>query len=126
VVVGGVGLGVLAAGEDHAGDLALEQHVDVLGLRHRAGARAEDCVEPRAGKRSADDLGECRKDRVLQFGHDEPDHARAPDAEMRRALVPDHVERRQDRGPGGVRDPRLPVEHAAHRRLAHAGLFRDV
>ena len=32
VIVRRIGLGVLAAGEDHAGHLPLEQHVDVLGL----------------------------------------------------------------------------------------------
>ena len=32
VVVRGVRLGVLAAAEDHAGDLPLEQHVHVVGL----------------------------------------------------------------------------------------------
>ena len=31
-----IGLRVLATGEDHPGDLTLEQHLDVLGLRHAA------------------------------------------------------------------------------------------
>ena len=56
VLVRRVGLGVLAAGEDHPGDLALEQHLDVLGLRHAAGARAQHRVETALGERARDDL----------------------------------------------------------------------
>ncbi len=42
VLVRRVGLGVLAAGEDHPRHLPLEQHLDVLRLRHaaRCGCRA--------------------------------------------------------------------------------------
>ena len=45
---------------------------------------------------------------------------------MGRALVADHVERRQHGGPGGVRDPGLAVEHAAHGRLTDPDLLGDL
>ena len=44
VLVRRVRLGVLAAGEDHPGDLALEQHLDVLRLGHAARCA---CTAPR-------------------------------------------------------------------------------
>ena len=106
VLVRRVGLGVLAAGEDHPRDLPLEQHLDVFRLGHAAGARAQHRVEPALRERPADDLGERREDRVLELRHDQPDHARAPHAQMGRPLVADHVERRQHGGAGRVGDPR--------------------
>ena len=123
VVVRRVRLGVLAAREDHAGDLALQQHVDVLGLGHAARPRAQDGVEPALRERPADHLGERREDGVLQLGHHEPDHARAPHAQVGRALVADHVECSEHRRAGRVGDARLAVEHAADGRLADPGLL---
>ncbi len=76
VLVRRVGLGVLAAGEDHAGNLPLEEHVDVLRLGQGARPRAEHRGEPALGERAADDLGQGREDRVLQLRHDEPHHPR--------------------------------------------------
>ena len=48
------------------------------------------------------------------------------DTQMRRALVPDHVERGQHRRPRRIGDPGLAVQDAADRRLADAGLPGDV
>ena len=83
-------------------------------------------LKPALRERSADHLGQSREDRVLQLGNDEPDHARAPDPQVGRPLVADHVERRQDGGAGGVGDPRLAVQDATDRRLADTGLFRNI
>ena len=126
VVVRRVGLGVLAAGEHHARHLPLEEHLDVLGLGHAPRPRAEDRVEPALGERAADHLRESREDRVLQLGHDEPDHARTSHPQVRRPLVADHVERGEHGGAGRIGDPRLPVQDATDRRLADAGLLRYV
>ncbi|GFN07753.1 hypothetical protein Smic_63090 [Streptomyces microflavus] len=65
---------VQAAREDHAGDLLLEEELDVVGLRDPAlGLGAEHRGEPLLGEGAADHLGEGREDRVLQLGQDEPD-----------------------------------------------------
>ena len=126
VVVRSVGLGVLPAREHHSRNLALEQHLDVLGLGHAPGARAENGIEAALRKRAGDDLGERREDRVLKLRHDEPDHARAPDPQVRRPFVADDVERGEHGRARRVRDPGLAVEDAADGRLAHTGLLRDV
>ena len=90
------------------------------------GARAQHRVEAALRERAGDNLGERREDRVLELRHDEPDHARLPPPQMRRPLVADHVERGQHRRARRVRDAGLAVQHAADRRLADAGLLRDV
>ena len=77
VVVRGVLLVVEAAREDHAGDLLLEEELDVVGLRDAAlGLRAEHRGEPLLGERAADHLGEGREDRVLQLRQDQSDQPR--------------------------------------------------
>ena len=126
MLVGGVRLGVLAAGEHHAGYLPLEEHLDILRLGGASGSGAQDRVEPPLRERPADDLRECREDRVLQLRQHEPDHARASHAQVRRPFVADDVERREHGGTGRVGDARLAVEDAADRCLADAGLLRDV
>ncbi len=126
VLVRRVGLGVLPAGKDHSRHLPLEQHLDVLGLGHAPGPRAEHGVEAALRERAGDDLGERREDRVLELGHDQPDHARATNAEVRRPLVADHVERSQHRSSRRVGDAGLAVQDTADRRLADPGLLRDV
>ena len=75
-----VGLRVLAAGEDHPRDLALEQHLDVLGLRHAARAGAEHGVEAPLCQRAGNHFGEGWEDRVLQLRDDQTDHPRATHA----------------------------------------------
>ena len=126
VVVRRVGFRVLSAREDHPRHLPLEQHLDVLGLRHAARAGAEDRVEPALRKRAGDDLGERREDRVLQLGDDQADHPRPAHPKMRGPLVADHVERSQHGGTGRVGNAGLAVQDATDRRLADPGLLRDV
>ena len=60
VLVRRVGFGVLPAGKDHPRHLPLEQHFDVLGLRHAAGSGAENGVEPALGQRAARRLPRAR------------------------------------------------------------------
>ena len=66
------------------------------------------------------------EDRVLELGQHEADEARPLAAQLGRALVAQDVERGEDRLARGVRDAGLAVEHAAHRRLAHADLARHL
>ena len=107
VAVRRLGLGVQAAGEDHARDLLLEEEVDVGRLGHPTGrARAQHRREALLGESTADDVGEGREDGVLQFGEDEPDEAGPLPAQLRRTLVAEHVERRQHGLAGGLGDAR--------------------
>jgi len=70
------GLCIEAAGEDDAGDLVLEEHVDVGGLGDPGGrARAEDGREAALREGVRDDLREGGEDRVLQLRQDEADKA---------------------------------------------------
>ena len=126
VLVGRVRLRVLAAGEDHPRDLSVEEHLDVLGLRHAARPRAEDRVEASLGERSGDDFREGREDRVLELGDDEADHPRAARAQVRRPVVADHIQRREDSRTRRFRHAWLPVEDTTHGRLAHSRLSGDV
>ena len=120
VAVGSVLLGVQAAGEHDAGDLLVEEQVDVGRLGESAdGARAQHRREPVLGEGAADDVGERRKDRVLQLGEHEPDEPGALAAELGRPLVAEDVERRQHRLTRRLRHAGALVEHAADRRLAH-------
>ena len=121
VPVGSVLLGVHAAGEHDAGHLLVEQQVDVRRFGEPTDrARAQHRGEAVLGERSADDVGDRREDRVLQFGQDEPDEAGPLAAQLRRALVAEHVERREHRLAGRLGDPGTLVEHPADRRLADA------
>lgn len=62
------------AGEDHSGDLLLEQEVHVVRLRDAAlGLGAEDRGESLLREGAADDLGESREDRVLELRQYEAD-----------------------------------------------------
>ena len=98
VVVARGFLRVEAACEHHAGNLLLEEQVDVVRLRDPAGGlRAQDRREALLGKCTADDLREGREDRVLELRQDEPDEPGALAAQLRRPLVAKHVERGQDR-----------------------------
>jgi hypothetical protein len=74
----------------------------------------------------ADDLGERREDRVLEFGQDQADQPGALPAQLGGALVAEHVERGRDGRAGGVGHAGLAVQHPAHRRLADPGLLRDI
>ncbi len=68
VLMCGVGLTVLAAGEDDAGHMLVEQHVDVVGLGQAAGrSGAQHGRESTLSQGTADDLSHRRKDRVLQL-----------------------------------------------------------
>ena len=125
MIVAGIGLGVLAAGEHHPGHLALEQHVDVLGLGHAAGAGAQHAVEPALRQRTTDHLGKSREDRVRQLRHDEADHPGPAATQLGRSLIADDVERGEHRIARRGRDPGLAVEDTADRRLADAGLLGD-
>ena len=106
VLVRRIGLGVLTSREDHPRDLPLEQHLDVLGLRHAPRPRAQHRVEAALRQRPGHDLSECGEDRVLQLRDDQADHAGLPPAQVRRPLVADHVQRRQDGGSRCVGDRR--------------------
>ena len=71
-------LGEVAAGEHHSRDMLVEQHADVVGFRQAAGrpGAAQHGGKASLRKRAADDLGQGREDRVLQFGQhqaDQPD-----------------------------------------------------
>ena len=123
VVVRGVLLGVLAADEHDAGDLLLQQELDVVGLGDAAGRlRAQHRRVAVLREPAADDLAERREDRVLQLGQEEADEAGALAAQLGRALVAEHVQRRQHGLAGGLGDPRLLVQHAADGRFADPDL----
>ena len=81
-----------------------------------------DAVQARP-QRPGHDLGEGRKDRVLELGNDQSDHAGAARAQLGRALIADDVERRQDSGACRLRDPRPVIENAADRGLTDPGLL---
>ena len=120
-------LGVQAAGEDDAGDLLLEEEVDVVLLRHAAdGLGAQHRGVALLRERPRDHLREGREDRVLELRQDESDEARALAAQLGRPLVAQDVERGQDGLPGRFGHTGLPVEDAADRRFADADLARDV
>ncbi len=120
-------LAIEAAREHHTRDLLLEQKLHVVRLGHAAGRlRAQDGREAALGQPHAHHLGESGKDRVLELGQDEPDEAGSLAAELRRSLVAEDVECREDRLAGRFGHPGLAVEHAAHRRLADANLARNL
>lgn len=124
VLVPGVRLGELAAREDHAGHLLLEQQFHVVRLGDAAvGLGAQDGGEALLGERTADHVRERGKDRVLQLRQDEPDQARALAAQLGRPLVAQDVQGREHGLPGGLRDAGLVVEHPADRRLTDADLL---
>jgi len=115
------------AGEHHPGDVLLEQHADVIRFRQPAGrAGAQHGGEAPLRQRSADDLGQRREDRVLQFGQHQADQPGPFAAQLGRALIAEHVERRKDGLPGAGGDPGLAVEDPAHRGLADPDLLGDV
>ena len=119
-VVGGR-LRIQTAREDHPGNLVLEQHLDVVRFRDPGRrASAEDRRETALGERVGHDLGECRKDRVLQLREHEPDESRTCPAQPGRTLVAEDVERRQHELLRRLRHSGPLIEHATHRRLAHA------
>ena len=124
VLVRGVRLGVVAAREDHAGDLLVDQHRDVVGLGQAArGARAQHRGEALLGERSADHLGERGEDRVAELGQDQADQPGALAAQLRRPLVAEDVQGGQHGGAGGVGDAGLAVEHPADGGLADPDLL---
>ena len=107
VVMAGVLLGVEPAGEDDSRDLLLEEQVDVVGLRDPAGRLgAEDRREALLGEGATDDLGERRKDRVLELREDQPDEPGALAAQLGRSFVAEDVEGRQDGLAGRLGDAR--------------------
>ncbi len=127
MLVVGVGLREVAAGEDHAGDVLVEQHVDVVGLGDTLGGPgAQHRGEAALGQRTRDHLSECREDRVLQLGQHQADQAGPLPAQLGWALVSEDVQRRQHGGAGRIGDSRLAVEHAADRRLAHSDVLGDL
>jgi hypothetical protein len=124
VVVRRVLLRVLATDEDHAGDLLLQEQLDVVRLGDAAGAlRAEHRGVAVLGEPAADELAEGGEDRVLQLGQEQADQAGALAPQLARSLVSEHVERRQHGLTSRVAHAGLLVEHAAHRRLAHPDLL---
>ncbi len=83
-------------------------------------------LKPRCASAPATTSASAGKTGFWSSGNDQPDHAGAPDAQVRRALVADHVERRQDGGARRLRDPGAAVQDAADGGLADPGLFGDV
>ena len=74
-VVGG-GVGVQPGDEDDAGDVTVQQQLDVLVLGHATRTlRTQHGRIALLGQRRLDRLGEGREDRIVQFGDDEPDQA---------------------------------------------------
>jgi len=126
VLVGCVRLCVLTAGEDHARDLSVKEHLDVLGLRHAARPRTQHRVEASLGERSGDDFGDGWEDGVLELRNDETDHPRAPRAQVRGPVVADHIQRRENSRTRRFRHARLPIEDTTDGRLAHSRLPSDV
>src|SRR6185295_8433272 len=116
-------LRIQASGEDHARDLLLDQKLDVFRLGHATlGLGAQDRGETTLGQPDAHDFGECRKDRVLQFGENEPDQPSPLSAELRWSLVAQHIEGGEHSLTGWLGDARLAVEHPADRGFADADL----
>ncbi len=77
-------------------------------------------------ERAADDLGQGREDRVLQFGQHQADQPGPFAAQLGRALVTQDVQGRQDRFPGAAGNPGLAVQDPAHRGLADPDLLGHV
>jgi hypothetical protein len=118
---------VQAGDEDDAGDLAVEQHLDVLVLGHAAGGlRTQDRGVPLLSQGGLDDLSERREDRVVQLRHHQADQAGAAFAQLGRPLVTQHVQRGQHRLAGLGGHAWTVVEDPRDGRLAHFGLPRDV
>jgi hypothetical protein len=124
--VGGA-VGVQPGDEDDPGDAALQEHLGVVVLVDAAGglgAQHRRVAVPR--QRRLDDLRERREDRVVELRDDEPDEAGGPLLQPGRPLVAEDVEGGEHRLAGAVGDPGTAVEDPADRRLADAGLHRDV
>jgi len=127
VIVRGRQLAVMAAREDHAGRVLVEQHVDVVGLGQPAGSPgAQHRCEAALGQRAADDLGQRREDRVLKLGQHQPDQPGALAAQLGRALIAEHVKGGEHGFPGAVGHACLAIEHPAHSGLADADLLGDL
>ncbi len=110
VLVRRVRLGVLAAGEHHPGDLPLEQHLDVFGLRHAAGPRAQHGVETAAARarRRRPRRTPGRSGSAAPAAPARPCRAR-PRRSLVGPLVAEDVERGQHRRAGGSATPGLPL-----------------
>ena len=127
VLVLGVGLRIESAGEQHAGDVLVEQHVDVVALAHPIGRpRAKHRGESALGEVARRHLGERREDRVLQLRQDQTDQPRSVAAQLGRPVVAEDIQRGEHRRAGRVGDAGLAVEHATDRRLADADVARYV
>ncbi len=127
MVVRRVGLGIEPSGEHDARDLLLEEQVDVVGFGDSAGCLgAQHGRESLLRERTAHDLGERRKDGVLELREDEAHEAGALAAELRRPLVAQDVEGREDPLARCIRDAGLLVQDATDGRLGHANLLRHV
>ena len=74
-------------------------------------------VKPALRKRAADDLGQRREYRVLQFREHQADQPGPLAAQLRGPLVAEHVEGGQHGFAGRVRDARPAVEDPADGRL---------
>ena len=124
VVVRGALLGVVTAGEHHPGDVLVEQHADVVGLRQAARrAGAQHRREAPLRQRPADHLGQRREDRVLQFGQHQADEPGAFTAQLGGPFVAEDVERGQHGLPGTGGHAGLAVEDPADRGLADPHLL---
>ncbi len=123
----GRGVGVQAGDEDDAGDPAVDQHLGQLVLGGPAGRlRGQHRRVPLPGQGLADDLGERREDRVVQFRSYQTDEPRTALAQLHGPLVAEYVEGGQHGFAGACGHTGLAVEHAADCGFADPRLGCDV
>ena len=124
VLVGRVSLREVAAGEDHARCMLVQQHVDVVDFGQAVGAtRAQHRRKTQLGQGAPHHLRQRREDGVAQFGQDQAHQAGALASQLGWTFVTEDVKRREHGGAGGGRHAWPTIEDAADRGLTDAHFF---
>ena len=113
--------------EHNARHLLLQQQLDIVRFGHTAhGPGTENGSEALLGKSTSNDLGEGRKDRILEFGQHQTHQSRLFPPQLGRALVAEDVKRGEDGFLGRLGYPWPLIEDPADRCLADPDLRRYI